>query len=77
MAYLKFRADQLFDGHRFLDSDKVIIVKDGGTIEDIVPLAEAGDDIQYLEGILIPGLINAHCHLELSHLKDVIPPIPG
>lgn len=77
MAYLKFRADQLFDGHRFLDSDKVIIVKDGGTIEDIVPLAEAGDDIQYLEGILIPGLINAHCHLELSHLKDVIPPHTG
>ncbi len=77
MAYLKFRADQLFDGHRFLDNDKVVIVKKDGTIEDITPLSEAGDDVQYLEGILTPGLINAHCHLELSHLKDVIPPYTG
>lgn len=77
MAYLKFRADQLFDGHRFLDNDKVVIAKKDGTIENIVPLAEAGDDVQYQEGILTPGLINAHCHLELSHLKDVIPPHTG
>lgn len=77
MAYLKFRADQLFDGHRFLGNEKVLIAKDDGTIKDIVPLTEAGDDIQHLEGILTPGLINAHCHLELSHLKDVIPPHTG
>lgn len=77
MAYLKFRAERLFDGHRFLDNEKVIIAKEDGAIQDIVPLAEAGDDIQYLEGILTPGLINAHCHLELSHLKDVIPPHTG
>ena len=77
MAYLKFRADQLFDGHRFLGNEKVVIAKQGGIIEDIVPFTEAGDDVQYLEGILTPGLINAHCHLELSHLKDVIPPHTG
>lgn len=77
MAYLKFRAERLFDGHRFLDNGKVIIAKEDGAIQDIVPLAEAGDNIQYLEGILTPGLINAHCHLELSHLKDVIPPHTG
>jgi cytosine/adenosine deaminase-related metal-dependent hydrolase len=28
-------------------------------------------------GTLIPGFINAHCHLELSHLKDVITPHTG
>ena len=29
------------------------------------------------EGILCPGFVNAHCHLELSHLKDMIPPHTG
>jgi cytosine/adenosine deaminase-related metal-dependent hydrolase len=26
-------------------------------------------DTEYHEGILIPGMVNAHCHIELSHLK--------
>jgi len=30
-------------------------------------------EVQYLEGILVPGFINAHCHLELSHMKGLIP----
>ncbi|HSN07700.1 MAG TPA: amidohydrolase family protein, partial [Hanamia sp.] len=29
------------------------------------------------EGIISPGFINAHCHLELSHLKNIIPEGPG
>lgn len=44
-----------------------------GTVLDIVPLNEAGDDIEMHTGILCPGLINAHCHLELSHMKQRIP----
>jgi cytosine/adenosine deaminase-related metal-dependent hydrolase len=27
------------------------------------------DQLEYFKGILIPGFINTHCHLELSHLK--------
>lgn len=30
-----------------------------------------------LEGLLCPGFINTHCHLELSHLKGEIPPHSG
>ena len=44
---------------------------------EVVPLAEAGDDIQTFPGILTPGFINAHCHLELSHLKGLIPEKTG
>ena len=29
------------------------------------------------EGILVPGFVNTHCHLELSHLKDQIPEHTG
>jgi len=34
-------------------------------------------DVKYLTGVLIPGFINTHCHLELSHLLDVIPQKTG
>jgi cytosine/adenosine deaminase-related metal-dependent hydrolase len=77
MAYRKFKADQLFDGYRFHVNDKVLITDDSGKIQSIVPVSEAGDDVQTFSGILSPGLINCHCHLELSHLKNVIPPHTG
>lgn len=77
MDYLKFKADKLFDGYRFLEDDKVLIADKEGTIRDIVPVNQAGDDIKQFSGILSPGFINCHCHLELSHLKNVIPPHTG
>ncbi|MBK8952056.1 MAG: hypothetical protein IPM85_06825 [Chitinophagaceae bacterium] len=75
MDYKKFKADKLFDGYQF-HTEKVLITKEDGTIEAIVT-AEEADDIETFEGILSPGLINCHCHLELSHLKNVIPPHTG
>jgi len=77
MVYRKFKADQLFDGYRLHSNDKVLITDDSGKIQSIVPDSEAGDDVQFFSGILSPGLINCHCHLELSHLKNVIPPHTG
>mgnify|MGYP003525119573 FL=1 len=77
MAYLKFKADKIFDGTRFLQDDMVLITDESGTFQEIVAANEAGDDIQQLSGILSPGFINCHCHLELSHLKNVIPPHTG
>lgn len=76
MAYRKLRADKIFDGYQF-HTEKVLITKEDGTTEAIIPADEAGDDVQVFEGILSPGLINCHCHLELSHLKNVIPPHTG
>ena len=76
MVYFKFSADKLFDGTQFLEN-KVLITDAEGTIKDVVAKADAGEDIQYFKGILLPGLVNGHCHLELSHLKDVIPPHTG
>ncbi len=77
MAYRKFKADYLFTGHELLDKNHVLITDEEGTIADVVMLEEAGDEVRTLSGILSPGLVNCHCHLELSHLKDVIPPHTG
>ncbi len=77
MSYRKFRADHLFTGSQWLDDQHVLIATKQGKIEDIVPLTEAGDDVQSLEGILSPAFINCHCHLELSHLKGLIPEKTG
>jgi len=77
MAYRKFKADQLFDGYHLHGNDKVLITDETGGVQDIVSVSEAGDDVQSFSGILSPGLVNCHCHLELSHLKNVIPPHMG
>jgi cytosine/adenosine deaminase-related metal-dependent hydrolase len=76
--YQKFQAALLFTGNQLLsDANQVLITKEDGTIEAILPVLEAGDDIQHFEGILCPGFVNAHCHLELSHMKGMIPAHTG
>jgi cytosine/adenosine deaminase-related metal-dependent hydrolase len=77
MKYRKFSADKIFNGFEFFNHDHVLITNEVGKVEGLVPFNEAGDDVEKLDGILTPGFINAHCHLELSHLKDVIPPHTG
>ena len=72
MAFLKFRANKLFDGFQILDDQHVLITTLDGTIEDIITVGEAGESIMDVPGILSPGFINCHCHLELSHMKAVI-----
>lgn len=71
MGYRKFTADHLFTGDRLLDN-QVLITDEKGSIKALLPAAEAGSGVETFQGILAPGFINAHCHLELSHLKGAI-----
>lgn len=53
---------------------QAVLVAEGDKIIDITSRdAVANDQLEYHKGILIPGFINTHCHLELSHLKGIIP----
>jgi cytosine/adenosine deaminase-related metal-dependent hydrolase len=76
--YHKFKPQSLFTGHAMIEGgNRVVVTTEDGTIVDVIPASEAGEDCKVLDGILSPGFINAHCHLELSHLKDAIPTQTG
>ena len=77
MSYLKYSANQLFTGTELLDNNAVLITTKDGTIEAIVSIEDAGENVQTFDGIVSPGFVNAHCHTELSHLKDCIPTKTG
>ena len=64
-------ADYLFDGETFLPSNTVLQVSDKGVIEAIFQ-TDNKTDVEVYEGLLMPGMINAHCHLELSHMQNQI-----
>ena len=60
-----------------MPQDTVLITDPVGVIVDMVDKKAAGDDIEMLNGVLCPGFINCHCHLELSHMKGLIPKHTG
>lgn len=76
-SYRKIQADRLFDGYSMRPPGDVLVTSLDGTVEAIIPAGEAGDDIEIVSGTVCPGFINAHCHLELSHLKGLVPPGTG
>jgi cytosine/adenosine deaminase-related metal-dependent hydrolase len=66
-------ATHLFSGKEFLKASPVLVINDHGRIEDLLSASSIeANRIEQHEGILMPGFINTHCHLELSHLKDRI-----
>ena len=73
---LRIKADKVFDGFTFKEN-VVLLADEDGTIRDIINDTDNSADVQLFNGIICPGFINCHCHLELSHMKGLIPQQTG
>ena len=64
-------ADYLFPLHITPIKEGVLQISNDGQIIDIFKNRSEvhQDKLEMFEGLLCPGFVNAHCHLELSHLK--------
>lgn len=62
----------LYNGE--LERNIVVEVDDRGTITNILrcDAIDSMASVELFPGILIPGMVNCHCHLELSYLKGAI-----
>ena len=63
-------ADAIFTPEGWLEQH-VIETDPEGTVIALRPKAPH-EDATHHKGVLVPGFINAHCHLELSHLAGII-----
>jgi cytosine/adenosine deaminase-related metal-dependent hydrolase len=56
----------------WIEGDRIAFVGPASALPDG---AKADSDIYQIDGAIFPGLVNAHCHLELAHLENL--PYPG
>lgn len=74
MKLHKLSADWIYPGEGDPIRDGVLILDDAGVV---LALEESRDHdqttVRRFRGALVPGFVNTHCHLELSHLKGVAP----
>lgn len=66
----KITSDWIHNGIDGFVSDHCIVLDESGVIAGFRKLDENElRECVYYPGMLVPGFINAHCHLELSHLR--------
>lgn len=54
-------------------SNAVLELDGEGLVTDLRMALPDDADAEYHSGLICPAFVNAHCHLELSHLKGLIP----
>lgn len=69
----KISADLIFPVHIAPIQNGVIVLDQSGKIEALTSREEHDlNTVEIYEGVLVPGFINTHCHLELSHMKGKV-----
>ena len=75
-----YSADVVFPIETASIPNGLLVTEDYGTIIACLSPDHPDYSLQNAEihkGWLVPGFVNAHCHLELSHLKNKIPQHTG
>ena len=71
MRFIK--AERVFDGQKFLPKESLLVVNGKNEfVETISSTDIEANRVENYEGIICPGFVNVHCHLELSHFKGKI-----
>ncbi|MBL7919762.1 MAG: amidohydrolase family protein [Bacteroidia bacterium] len=66
-------ANKIFDGRQYLAHGSVLVLDSQNKLKEIIAASfQIQEKTEMLDGIITPGFVNAHCHLELSHLKGKI-----
>ena len=74
----KISADYVFPVASEPIKNAVVVTSDNGKILEIGKREDYDHtELQVLNGYLVPGFINTHCHLELSHMKGMLPENTG
>jgi len=69
----KIAADWILPMSGPVIKDGIVLVDDDGTILSVSEAHEATEgDVERYKGMIIPGFVNTHCHLELSHMKGLV-----
>jgi len=69
----KISAHLILDGRGKCYSKGILTLDQDGTIleiEDTQGALHESAEVEFFSGVIVPGFINAHCHLELSHMQD-------
>ena len=68
----KITADYVYPVSSPMIRNGVVVIDENGKIIDVGQRKDYQEsDLEFFSGAIIPGLVNAHCHLELSHMKGV------
>lgn len=76
----RISATYIFPGNRPPLKYGILSCLDDGTVMSITDTSgklKEEQGVEYYSGVLVPGFINCHCHLELSFLKGQIPEKTG
>jgi len=80
MAKNKFAAHYIFTGNGKVYKNGIVVTEKDGTIKEVIDtggqLPEKAN-VKFYSGVIVPGFVNAHCHLELSHLRNTFPEKTG
>lgn len=66
---MRFAANYLFTAEGEPIKNGYVETAGDGTIIEVGRLEEETPSTEFHNGIICPGFVNAHCHIELSHLK--------